>query len=152
EGKAQPVITQVVQEQDIDLVVAGVLNRQASFRRHVQAVAGQIASRVPCSVLLLTHPQIEPPALERCVVSVDFDNLSGRMLRAILPWGRALGIRQWHIVHEYDPRDYYMPRSNAPAESRAARARRLGAFIRPFNWSGLHPHTLCLTNRHGGDA
>lgn len=151
-GKPHVVIREVVREFDIDLVVAGVLNRRATLRRHIQALAGRIASSLPCSVMLLTHPEAEPPRFKRCVLSVDFDDLSRNMLMQVTPWGRALGVKFWHVVHEYNPRDYFLPRETVPAESRAARTQRLKRLTDSIDWGDAVPQHLCITNRHGGDA
>ncbi|MFA9479757.1 universal stress protein [Phycisphaerales bacterium AB-hyl4] len=151
-GKLRRVIRQVVQKHGIDLVITDTTSRHTTFLRHLCSTAGQIVTAAPCSVLLLIEPALERRPLERFVVSVDFDDSSRTMLGSVLHWGRCEQAEQWHLIHEYDPSGFYSLLSRLEPESPSRRMVRLGNFIRPFDWSGLHIHRLCLCNKHGCDA
>ncbi|HEX7010088.1 MAG TPA: universal stress protein [Phycisphaeraceae bacterium] len=152
EGKPPRTVEQVVRQHRFDLVVAGVLNRQATFSRHFRSVAGRIAASSPCSVLLLTDPRVERQPFKRIVAAVDFDDLSRAMLSTALAWGRREGVEHWHIVHEYDPSGFYSLPGRPEPRSRTEQLHRLEEFIRPFDWSGIHLQRQCLLNKHGCDA
>ena len=151
-GKARHVIPQMVRRHEIDLVIAGVLNRHTTLNRHLCSIAGQIVATVPCSVLLLTEPQVEREPWKRIVATVDFDELSREMIASVLLLGRREDVRHWHIIHEYDPGGFFSQLDNLEAVSHAARLRRLEAFIRAFDWSGQYVQHQCLLNKHGCDA
>lgn len=151
-GKPRHVIAQMVRRHEIDLVIAGVLNRHTTLNRHLCSIAGQIVSTVPCSVLLLTEPHVQQRPWTRMAAAVDFDELSHEMLGSILPWSRREDVRHWHIIYEYDPSGFFSQLDNLEAVSRAARLRRLEAFIRAFDWSGQYVQHQCVLNKHGCDA
>lgn len=152
EGDPAAVVRRVAEEERIDMVVAGILGHSATLSQHFHSIAGRIAVAAPCSVLLLTHPQLHRPPRERFAASVDFDQASLRMLGAVRVWGRREGIRLWHVLHEYDARGFYSPLNASVNETPASRTRRLGALIRRFDWTGMNLKSLCLPNRHGCDA
>lgn len=152
DGEPSRVVRAVAEDERIDVIVAGVLDRRTTFSDHFGSVAGQIAATAPCSVLLLTEPRIDRPPRQRLAVSVDFDETSAGMLAAVVAWGRLEGVRRWHVLHEYDARGFYSSLNAPAAESQASLTRRLGEFIRCVDWSGLYVKRLCLSNKHGCDA
>lgn len=56
---------------DIDLLMAGALEREGDHRNFVGSVARELLQHAPCDLLLLPQPREEPPATMRVVVEVD---------------------------------------------------------------------------------
>lgn len=151
-GKPRQIVREIAAAEGIDLVIAGVLNRQATFSRHFQSLAGQIAATAPCSVLLFTSPKPNPQPLKRIVNWIDLDDTSHDMLSDVLPWARAVGAQNCHLVHVYDPAGLYSDEAGDGYDSRDQKMQKLTQFTQSIDWAGLSAHKACLINKHGCDA
>ncbi len=64
-------ILAAIRKHDINLIVAGALEKEVVFHPFLGNVARRLVREAPCSVLLFTHPETEPKPLHRIVFVVD---------------------------------------------------------------------------------
>ncbi len=76
EGVPDDAILRVVEQNDIDLLVAGALEREHPLRYYLGSVARNLVREAPCSLLLFTEPRLNPVPFRRLVFVTDFSETS----------------------------------------------------------------------------
>lgn len=71
-GAPAEAIQRVVEQQQIDLLMAGALERERPMRYYLGSVAHNLVREAPCSLLLLTEPSRTPAPFRRLVVVTDY--------------------------------------------------------------------------------
>jgi nucleotide-binding universal stress UspA family protein len=75
-GTPDEAILSVVKAQNIDLLLAGALEKEQPLRYYLGSVAHRLVREAPCSLMLLTDPQVQPKPIRRIVVVVDYSEQS----------------------------------------------------------------------------
>lgn len=65
-------ILNAVAAHGIDLVLAGALEKERPLRYYLGSVARNLVREAPCSLMLLTEPQVRPEPMRRVVVVIDY--------------------------------------------------------------------------------
>lgn len=65
-------ILQAVAENDVDLVVAGALEKQSALHPFLGNVARRLLREASCSVVLFTNPELKPKPLKRIVFVANY--------------------------------------------------------------------------------
>lgn len=83
EGSPAEAILQVVAAKDVELIVAGALEKEVVLRSFLGNVARRLVREAACSVILFTHPEREPKPLRRIVFYVPeySDHVRGALQR-----------------------------------------------------------------------
>jgi nucleotide-binding universal stress UspA family protein len=85
EGEPAEAIVTAAEKEGVDLLIAGVLEgKEVANRSFLGAVARPLAEQARCSVLLLTHPQINPKPFRRIVVITDYSDCAKMALNNAL--------------------------------------------------------------------
>jgi nucleotide-binding universal stress UspA family protein len=71
-GSPDEAILRVVEQQQIDFLMAGALERERPLRYYLGSVAHNLVREAPCSLLLLTDPNSTPGPFRRIVVVTDY--------------------------------------------------------------------------------
>ena len=71
-GTPDEAILRVVEQQQIDFLMAGALERERALRYYLGSVAHNLVREAPCSLLLLTDPSPAPEPFRRIVVVTDY--------------------------------------------------------------------------------
>lgn len=71
-GSPADALLRATEEHDIDLLIAGALERTGPFRYYLGSVAHDLVREAPCSLLLFTDPRTEPEPMRRIVVVADY--------------------------------------------------------------------------------
>jgi nucleotide-binding universal stress UspA family protein len=71
QGDPAATILRAVRKHNIDMIVAGALEKEVVLHPFLGNVARRLVSEAPCSVMLFTHPDIEPKPLRRIVFVAD---------------------------------------------------------------------------------
>jgi nucleotide-binding universal stress UspA family protein len=79
-------LVKTIEQETLDLVVAGALirGREVNGRHFLGTVARGLLQRSPCSLLLLTKPQVEPRFYRRIAMVTDFTEGARTAFRAAL--------------------------------------------------------------------
>ena len=71
-GPPDEAILKAVEQHQIDLLMAGALEKEAPLRYYLGSVAHDLVREAPCSLLLFTEPRLEPAPMRRIVVVTDY--------------------------------------------------------------------------------
>ena len=75
-GQGNPAegILRAISDNYIDLIVAGALEKEAALHPFLGNVARRLLREATCSVVLFTHPELEPRQLKRIVFVVNYSD------------------------------------------------------------------------------
>src|SRR5207249_5086481 len=75
-GQGDPAdgILRAIADNDVDLIVAGALEKESALHPFLGNVARRLLREAPCSVVLFTHPEAEPRPLRRIVFVVNYSD------------------------------------------------------------------------------
>ncbi len=82
QGDAADSILRVVNNQKVDMIVAGALEKEVVLHPFLGNVARRLVREAGCSVMLFTHPEMEPKPLRRIVFVAD-DSYSSHAREAL---------------------------------------------------------------------
>jgi len=74
QGDPATAILGALTDNDVDLVVAGALEKEAFLHPFLGNVARRLVREAPCSVMLFTKPDAEPKPLRRIVFVADYSD------------------------------------------------------------------------------
>ncbi|HEY2139915.1 MAG TPA: universal stress protein [Chthoniobacterales bacterium] len=74
-------ILQAITENNVDLIVAGALEKESALHPFLGNVARRLLREAPCSVVLFTHPEAEPKPLRRIVFVVNYSDHAQRAFK-----------------------------------------------------------------------
>jgi nucleotide-binding universal stress UspA family protein len=82
-GQGNPAdgILRAIADNDVDLVIAGALEKEAALHPFLGNVARRLLREAPCSVVLFTHPELEPRPLRRIVFVVNYSDHAQRAFK-----------------------------------------------------------------------
>ena len=100
-------LVQATGEESVDLLVAGALirEREVSGRHFLGTVARGLLQRSPCSLLLLTKPQVESRLYRRIAMVTDFTEGARNALRAALALAERDHCECLHVIAIRSPFD-----------------------------------------------
>jgi len=75
-GKGDPAegILRAIADNDVDLIVAGALEKESALHPFLGNVARRLLRDARCSVVLFTHPELDPRPLRRIVFVVNYSD------------------------------------------------------------------------------
>jgi nucleotide-binding universal stress UspA family protein len=82
EGNPVEVMLDCVAKFNVDLVIAGALQRENLLKFYVGSISREICRKCPCSVLLLTEPKSENNPLHKIVAVAPAENEAPRVIEA----------------------------------------------------------------------
>ncbi|MFW5973272.1 MAG: universal stress protein [Bacteroidota bacterium] len=98
EGQADEALLSAVAENDIDLLVAGALERESGLRYYLGSVARNLVRESPFSLLLFTNPRLEPRPMKRAVLVTDYSENSLIALMRLVRYAEASSVNEVYVV------------------------------------------------------
>jgi len=85
-GKGDPAdgILRAIADNNVDLIVAGALEKEAVLHPFLGNVARRLLREAGCSVLLFTHPELNPKPLNRIVFVANYSDHAQRAFKQAL--------------------------------------------------------------------
>lgn len=80
EGNPLDVMMSCVRKYNVDLVIAGAIQRENILKFYVGSISREICRKCPCSVLLLTEPKAENNPLHKIIAVAPAENEAPRVL------------------------------------------------------------------------
>ncbi|MEP6603070.1 MAG: universal stress protein [Spartobacteria bacterium] len=77
-------ILRALAEHKIDMIVAGALEKEVVLHQFLGNVARRLVREAACSVMLFTHPEVEPKPLQKIVFVADYSDHALAALRKTL--------------------------------------------------------------------
>jgi nucleotide-binding universal stress UspA family protein len=116
EGDPATGILAAARKLEIELLVAGALEKEAVHRQFLGDVARRLAREAACSVMLFTKPAIEPRPLRHIVFLAEFSGHAQVALRRALQLAERENCQRLYVIRSYTSFD----------KARAARRREGG--------------------------
>jgi nucleotide-binding universal stress UspA family protein len=98
EGDPAKAILRAIAEANIDVIVAGALEKEVVLHPFLGNVARHLVRDAPCSVVLFTKPQIQPRPLRRIVFVADYSNRGLEALKRTLPLAAAENAERLYVI------------------------------------------------------
>ncbi|HYG70413.1 MAG TPA: universal stress protein [Anaeromyxobacteraceae bacterium] len=98
QGSPDEAILRVVEQQQMDLLLAGALEKERALRYYLGSVAHNLVREAPCSLLLLTDPSAAPAPFRRIVVVTDYSESAVVALAKALRFADDEGAEGVHVV------------------------------------------------------
>jgi len=89
EGDPAEGILRAIAENDVDLIVAGALEKESALHPFLGNVARRLLRDAKCSVLLFTHPELKPKPLRKIVFVANYSEHAQRAFRQALKLAEA---------------------------------------------------------------
>jgi len=98
EGDPANGILRAIADNDVDLIVAGALEKQSALHPFLGNVARRLLREASCSVLLFTNPEREPKPLRRIVFVVNYSDHAQRAFQQTLKLAAAESCERLYAV------------------------------------------------------
>jgi nucleotide-binding universal stress UspA family protein len=123
EGDPAEAILKAVEENEVDLIVAGALEKEAVLRPFLGDVARRLVRDARCSVLLFTKPEEEPKPLRRIVFVADDSEHGKKALQRAFHLAAAESSERLYVVRVYTTFDQARAGLKKDAGDKEARPR-----------------------------
>jgi nucleotide-binding universal stress UspA family protein len=97
-GAPDEAVVRVVEQQQLDLLFAGALEKERPLRYYLGSVAHNLVREAPCSLLLLTDPRRTPEPFRRIVVVTDYSEGAAVAFAKALRFAVAEGAEVVHVI------------------------------------------------------
>jgi nucleotide-binding universal stress UspA family protein len=98
EGDPADSILRTLAREQIDMVVAGALEKEVVFHPFLGNVARRLVQEAPCSVMLFTKPMMNPRPLRRIVFIADYGDHGLQALIRTLPLAAAESCERLYVI------------------------------------------------------
>lgn len=122
QGSPADAILEAIRANQIELIVAGALEKEVVLRPFLGNVARQLVREAPCSVILFTKPERHPKQLKRFVFFVpDYSENVQRALQMTLRFAEKEACENFYVIRVYTTFDAARAalRANLPDEEAA---------------------------------
>ncbi|MEW6506582.1 MAG: universal stress protein [Bacteroidota bacterium] len=160
-GEPAKSIINAASEYNVDLLIAGALEKENVIKYYLGSVARTIMSESPCSVLILTNPHLEPEQFKKFCVSVDFTPLGETAVKKSYEFAKLENANEFFLVKEFEVPGLaitvYDSRSiddteKSKQEWQIEEEGKLKLFARELNLKGLDYSTVALFGKQGWEA
>ena len=102
-GRGDPAdeILRAITENNIDLIVAGALEKETALHPFLGNVARRLLREASCSVLLFTHPELEPKPLRKIVFVANYSDHAQRAFQQGLKLAAAEKCERLYAIRVY---------------------------------------------------
>lgn len=94
-------ILQAITDNNVDLIIAGALEKESALHPFLGNVARRLLREAPCSVVLFTHPEVEPKPLRRIVFVVNYSDHAQRAFRETVRLAEAESTEFLYAIRVY---------------------------------------------------
>jgi nucleotide-binding universal stress UspA family protein len=98
QGDPAAAILRAIADQNIDMIVAGALEKEVVLHRFLGNVARRLVREAACSVMLFTRPVLKPRPLRRIVFVADYSEHALKALKTTLPLASAESCERLYII------------------------------------------------------
>ena len=102
EGEPVDSILQICEEENIDLLVAGALEKESLIKYFMGSIARKLSRRVKCSMLMLTEPSVESIPLHHIVVEGSDNPKTETTIAKAIEIAKAFNVKYIDIIQETD--------------------------------------------------
>jgi nucleotide-binding universal stress UspA family protein len=102
-GQGDPAdgILKAITENDVDLIVAGALEKETALHPFLGNVARRLLREATCSVLLFTNPELKPKPLKRIVFVANYSDHAQHAFQQTLSLAAAESCERLYAIRVY---------------------------------------------------
>jgi len=100
-GEPASAILRAASINNVDLVVAGALEKEVILRPFLGNVARRLVRDADCSVILFTHPEVEPKPMKKIVFMADYSEHGQRALKMTLHLAQREACERLYVIRVY---------------------------------------------------
>lgn len=119
EGEPVDVILSVCEEENVDLLVAGALEKESLIKYFLGGVARQLSRKCKCSMLMLSEPSLHAGPMKRLVVEGTDHAKTRDTINVAIEWAKAYRAEEVDIIQETDLGKMALTRSEELKEGEA---------------------------------
>jgi nucleotide-binding universal stress UspA family protein len=97
-GNPSEAILSALARENIDVIVAGALEKEVVLHPFLGNVARRLVREAPCSVMLFTTPAAKPKPLRRIVFVADYSDTKLEALRRTLPFAAEESCERLYVI------------------------------------------------------
>lgn len=101
EGEPASGILAGARKLSIELLIAGALEKKAIHRQFLGDVARRLVREATCSVMLFTHPELEPKAFRHIVFMAEYSEHGQCALRRTLQLAEKENCERLYVIRNY---------------------------------------------------
>jgi nucleotide-binding universal stress UspA family protein len=121
EGETVETILNICNEEQLDLLVAGALEKESLIKYIMGSVARKLSRKIKCSMLMLTEPKIESSPLNYIVVEGSNNPKTENTIAVAIEIAKAFKVKNVDIIQETDLNKAVLIRSDEFKENEVAK-------------------------------
>ena len=160
-GDPVKVILNACDEEKVDLLVSGALEKENFLKYYLGSVARTLVRESTCSMLLLPHPLIDPKPFKKIAVSFDYSELGEKTIKISHDLSIIESSEELTIIREFQLPGLAITISESGSTNETdfqkkqmyeEEETKLGLFIEELNLTGVKIKQVCLCGRQGWTA
>lgn len=121
EGETVETILNICDEEQLDLLVAGALEKESLIKYFMGSVARKLSRKVKCSMLMLTEPKIESNPINYIVVEGSNNPKTENTIAVAIEIAKAFKVSNVDVIQETDLSKAVLIRSDEFKENEMAK-------------------------------
>jgi nucleotide-binding universal stress UspA family protein len=121
EGDTVETILNICNEEQLDLLVAGALEKESLIKYIMGSVARKLSRKIKCSMLMLTEPKIESSPLKSIVVEGSNNPKTENTIAVAIEIAKAFKVKNVDVIQETDLNKAVLIRSDEFKENEVAK-------------------------------
>ena len=121
EGETVETILNICNEEQLDLLVAGALEKESLIKYIMGSVARKLSRKIKCSMLMLTVPKIESSPLKSIVVEGSNNPKTENTIAVAIEIAKAFKVKNVDVIQETDLNKAVLIRSDEFKENEVAK-------------------------------
>jgi nucleotide-binding universal stress UspA family protein len=101
EGDPAGAIMAAARKHTLELIIAGALEKEAVHRQFLGNVARRLVREASCSVMLFTHPELEPQPIRHMVFMAEYTDHAQRAFRRALQLAEKENCQRLYVIRNY---------------------------------------------------
>ena len=160
-GEPAKVITEICSSEEIDLLIAGALEKENIIKYYIGSVARNIMRDVSCSILILTHAYEEPKPFKKICATVQYNPLGEYSVKKGYELAKLENAEEFLLIKEFEIPGLAITISDSGSvqeteEKRIAwqneEEQKMKVFAKENNITGEMVKTVCLYGKQGWEA
>ena len=158
EGDPATTIIKSAQDANVDLLVAGALEKEKMLKFFFGSVARKFMREFPASSLILKSPSLEPAPFKKFFVSADYSPRCEKTIRSSFEFALKENAEEFTVI-----RDFYMPGITAAISEdksleqikslieqlKLEEEEKMRLFVQELNLKGLDINIVCVYGKEG---
>lgn len=100
-GDPANVIISKCSENNVDLLIAGALQKEGLMTYYTGSVARKLMRKAPCSLLILVSPQDKDEVYDKVCISVSFEEECAEIVKKAFQFAHLGNTKEISLIHEF---------------------------------------------------